>query len=1320
MTVVGIAEILVVAQTSAFRKQLEEDTSPAFAGLKSDAKTAGEDAGAGLRTGVKDGSKGLENDLAELGSAGGINLRRGVTEETGKLAEDVGKDGEKAGESLHKGMSGGLSKLANLIENTGLPLGGLSTGLEKAGDAAKDADSKSSGLAGTLDKVGGVALAGVAGGLAVTAAAAVDVGEKMNAAETAIAQSSGTSVAAAQKIGGAFLDTAFKSRFSAVELSTAFAGVAGELKAMQGHALDSKQALQVMSAAGDLAEGTGTDLTTTTATLAGVMQAFQLKTDDAAHASDVLFSASTQTGVAVGTLAAQVEKVRAKLGDTAGSLGDMTGLLVDMTHQGITGRAAMSGLTSGLNALDKTATGVTAATTDQKAAYDQMPPSLQKLADAYRSGSMTSSDFTKATEGLAPAQAALVASFTKATTAVSTAQLKFKEMGVTAFDASGKFVGMGSVIDQLHPKFALMNQDQQLAAATALFGAGAARQLTAVIDAGPAAYDKATSSVNKLGTAHAAAEKYAESLKGEEETLESGLVDLAGKIGALLIPILTALVGAFVKATQFATQHQAVLIALAAVVTGVLGTAIAVFTVNKMAAFGQSFSTAAGHVTSFASGVKDAVTKVIGMFTAQTAAAEEASGAIQTNAEKSSSAVETNAAKSASATSTAAGEMEADNTAAGGSFTAMAAEAGTASAGIDTTAGATAGAVSTADSTIEGENATAGGSFTAMATEAGTASAGVDTAVGVEAGAVGTADAAIEGENATAALSFGGVLGALSKVAGLAAAGFAGYEVAKSIASGGAAGQPGGKPTTQQKQAGLPGTVVGPSAATPTPSSGLSASQSSIAQQIIAEGRKLGAPQSAITGALDAAFGESSFNPGASNSGHTGVFQSTTGESTAAQIQGWYTGGASFQGGGGIAQAKAGKSPGAIATTVEAGGRPASYYGQYTGRSQGILASYGAKERTSMRDSGTQPIPLPSTGAAEKAAAAAVVAAQRQAATAEQQAVLAGAQAQTGAVKGASIQQIAAAKDAATEQKSEAKRQTADVGAGTTQLNRMLTAIHSGSLASLKTALSTAHTTAMSATEKALDKDHSTALATLSKELVAVHERAMDKLVADEAAAAKAKAATAATAAAAAATAAAAAAAAATATAATQANTLLSDQAKQTADQIANASKVYLDQQAQAGLSGAALVAAQAQTAMDQTTQSSDAAIDAAQVGVDMAASQGVQVQQEAAAGLAQAQAAATVQNATAQAALDQANAAATAAAAAASASAASTASTTTDTTAAAAATPTAAAAVAPVVNLNIYGNGQMSLSQLMTEIGFAITTGALPVAPPPPIPAVA
>jgi hypothetical protein len=804
--IVGVAEIMVIANTAGFKKELEDSTAPAFAGMRKDAETAGEDAGAGLRTGVakesgkierdlgdvgsasglalrdgvKDGAHGLESDLADVGSLGGQNLRRGVTNETAKLSEDVAKDGEKAGEGLTRGMGGGLSKLANLISNTGLPLGSLSSGLEKAGKAADEAGEHSSGLAGTLEHLGGVALIGVAGAAAVVGAGAVDMGEKMQSADAAIAAASGSTVASAAKVGDAFLTTAGKSEFSGQAQAKAFAGVAGQLKSTEGHALDAGQAMSVMTAAGDLATAKQIDLGDATSTVAGVMQAFQLKTRDAAHVSDVLYTASSATGQSVDALGGSLEKVRSKLGDTAGSVGDLAGLLVDMTDQGITGRAAMSGLNSGMNTLQKTSTGVITATNDQKAAFDQMSPSLQKLADAYRSGKMSSADFTKATDALPPAQAALAKSFATASTAVQTAQLKYKEMGVTAFDASGKFVGMGSIIDQLHPKFADMSVQQQLAAASTLFGAGAARQMVAVIDAGPAAYDAATSSVNKMGAAHAAAAKQSHTLHVEEATLAAEGEDLAAKIGSVLIPIITTFVGALVSATTFVTSHKAALIALAAVVTGILGPAIAVFAVNKMASFGSSFITAGGHVKDFASGVQTAVTKVMGLFTQQSTAAQASADKIKaanleagdsettqaSTTETATTSIEGSETAQTTAVSTAAGTIETENAAAGLSFTDVGTKAGAGETAVGTAVAGEVTEVTAADGTIETENAAAGASFAEVGTEAaaGEAAAGTAAAAGAE-GAGALAGAA-------------GLLGPVAIV------GAGGYLLAKSGAGG--------------------------------------------------------------------------------------------------------------------------------------------------------------------------------------------------------------------------------------------------------------------------------------------------------------------------------------------------------------------------------------------------------------------------------------------------------------------------------------------------------------------------------------------------------
>lgn len=626
--IVGEAQVLIVPSTAGFAAALDAESQGAFGKFKDDAGKAGKNAGGDLRAGVKSEAGRLDGDMAEAGLAAGGGLRRGVREETGKLGGDLEKAGKAGGDGLTKGMSGGLAKLANLVSNTGLPLGGLSSGLEKAGSAAEKADHSSGGLWNTLDKVGGVALVGVAAGFAGAAAEGIHLAEGMQTADAAIASAAGISTKAAKEIGDSFLNTAGKSTFSGEEMAKAFASVAGQLKATEGRALTAAQATKVMSSASDLAEAKQISLGSATETLAKVMQTFGLHANESAHASDVLYSASTATGVSVEQLGSQLSKVRGKLGETAGSVGQLSSLLVDMTEHGITGRGAMSALSSGMNTLLKTSEGVTVAQGQQNTAYAAMSPQLKALAKEYESGAISSTEFKKQTELLAPAQTNLVGSFTKAQGAVQTAQLKYKEMGLTVFDAQGKFVGMGAIIDQLGPRFQKMTKEQQLAAATTLFGTGAARQMVAVIQAGPQAYDKATQSVEKHRTAEEAARKQSETLHGEIKTLSATFVDLGTKLGEILIPVVTKMVKSFTEATTFILHHKEVLIALAALVAGPLTVAISVFTINKMAAFQKSFVEAGARLGLFAAQAKTTAGEVEVAGEAEVASADATAGGI--------------------------------------------------------------------------------------------------------------------------------------------------------------------------------------------------------------------------------------------------------------------------------------------------------------------------------------------------------------------------------------------------------------------------------------------------------------------------------------------------------------------------------------------------------------------------------------------------------------------------------------------------------------------------------------------------------------------
>ena len=89
---------------------------------------------------------------------------------------------------------------------------------------------------------------------------AIDMGVKMQSADTSIATSAGISTKAATAIGNAFLGTALKSEFSGREMAEAYSTVAGQLGATEGHALTTAQAMTVMNAATDLATAKQIDL----------------------------------------------------------------------------------------------------------------------------------------------------------------------------------------------------------------------------------------------------------------------------------------------------------------------------------------------------------------------------------------------------------------------------------------------------------------------------------------------------------------------------------------------------------------------------------------------------------------------------------------------------------------------------------------------------------------------------------------------------------------------------------------------------------------------------------------------------------------------------------------------------------------------------------------------------------------------------------------------------------------------------------------------------------------------------------------------------
>jgi len=333
---------------------------------------------------------------------------------------------------------------------------------------------------GKVGIAAGVVVAGVVTG-------AIILASKYQEATNKMAAQAGITLTAAKKIGDAFLTTGGQTTFSAQQMMEAFGPVSGQLGLMAGHALTASQSLAFMRSAMALAEATGQSLSTTTASLATVMQAYGIPLKDAGKATDELFNTSRALDVPIGTLTTSMDQLHAKLGPLAPGLGDVSSLLVDLTSHGLTGSRAMLLVSTGMSTL---------------------------------------------LGGSKPVNAEL------------------KTLGLNVFDSTGKFVGMQSVIEQLAPRLAGLTEAQRLHTEQLLFGKTAALALDSTISAGLPGWQKATAAATAHGTASAAADKASSGLSGSMAKVSASLQDVGVKLGNFFLPILTTVMGWVAKAAQ--------------------------------------------------------------------------------------------------------------------------------------------------------------------------------------------------------------------------------------------------------------------------------------------------------------------------------------------------------------------------------------------------------------------------------------------------------------------------------------------------------------------------------------------------------------------------------------------------------------------------------------------------------------------------------------------------------------------------------------------------------------------------------------------------
>ncbi|HEY8394934.1 MAG TPA: phage tail tape measure protein, partial [Thermaerobacter sp.] len=117
------------------------------------------------------------------------------------------------------------------------------------------------------------------------------------------------------------------------------------------------------------------------------------------------------------------------------------------------------------------------------------------------------------------------------------------KLGISVTDSSGRMRPLSDIIAQLSARFKNLTQDQQLAAAAAIFGAEAMSGMMALIKAGPEPLRQLTNEFrNADGTAQQMAETMMDNLPGAIEQLKGALESAAIGIGSNLVPTIRLLV----------------------------------------------------------------------------------------------------------------------------------------------------------------------------------------------------------------------------------------------------------------------------------------------------------------------------------------------------------------------------------------------------------------------------------------------------------------------------------------------------------------------------------------------------------------------------------------------------------------------------------------------------------------------------------------------------------------------------------------------------------------------------------------------------------
>lgn len=145
------------------------------------------------------------------------------------------------------------------------------------------------------------------------------------------------------------------------------------------------------------------------------------------------------------------------------------------------------------------------------------------------------------------------------------------QLGISAFDSAGNFVGMENVVGQLQGAWAGLTQEQKLQYAEMLVGKEGMAGFMALMESGTGSITKMKEETKAAGTANQMAAAKMDNLKGAIETLKGALETAMIIIGSMFIPALRMMAEALSQAVVWFTKLPSGVQKTAAIVLGAIG-----------------------------------------------------------------------------------------------------------------------------------------------------------------------------------------------------------------------------------------------------------------------------------------------------------------------------------------------------------------------------------------------------------------------------------------------------------------------------------------------------------------------------------------------------------------------------------------------------------------------------------------------------------------------------------------------------------------------------------------------------------------------------